>query len=105
MHHGVDVALGLSPVDAVSGGDLGDEMIVALKPAEVVLGELSPSRADVLEYISLGFAEIRKFFRRLPRIEIVHDFISKGLPLPTGGLLAVLLLSISESGRRNVSSL
>jgi hypothetical protein len=42
LHDGVDITLRLRLVDAVFGDDLGDEIVLVLKCAELLLGKLAP---------------------------------------------------------------
>jgi hypothetical protein len=73
-HQCIDITLGLRLVDAISRCDLAYEIVIAHKPAEIVLGELSPFRAYVA---SLGLAEIRKIDGRSLRTEDIHQVTAK----------------------------
>jgi hypothetical protein len=58
LHDGIDIALRLRLVDAVLGDDLGNEIVRALECVELLLGELAPPGADILEQNLLNLGRI-----------------------------------------------
>ena len=58
FHDGVDFTLRLRLVDAVLGHDLSNEIVLVLERAELLLGELAPFGADILEKNLLRLSRI-----------------------------------------------
>jgi hypothetical protein len=58
FHHGVDLSLCLSFVEAVLGHHLVDKLVSVLERTKLMLGKLVPLGADVLEQDLLAFRRV-----------------------------------------------
>jgi len=54
LQQSIHIALSLGLLEAVLGYDLGDEVVVTFQCGEILFGELTPLRADLLENDLLG---------------------------------------------------
>ena len=48
LHHGVDIALSLSLLEAVLSGELRHEIVVVLERGQIPVGELAPFQPDFI---------------------------------------------------------
>jgi hypothetical protein len=72
VHQGVDVALRDGLLQAVLRHDLGDQINLVLERREIVLGELAPFGADLLENDLLGLGPVAVF---VFEVESDGDFV------------------------------